>query len=74
MYKPFIFPHFDYADVIWDNCTDTPSKMLENPHLEAIRIIMGGIRGTSHRKLYEESGFCTLKERIKRHKFLCSTK
>ena len=54
----------------WDNCTDTQSKMLENLHLEAIRIIIGGIRGTCHQKLYKESGFCTLKERRKRHKLL----
>ena len=44
--------------------------MLENLHLEAIIIITGGIRGTSHQKLYEESGFCALKERRKRHKLL----
>ena len=35
-----------------------------------LRIIIGGIRGTSHQKLYKESGFCTLKERRKRHKLL----
>ena len=22
MYKSFILSHFDYADVVWDNCTD----------------------------------------------------
>ena len=32
--------------------------------------IIGGIRGTNHQKLYKESGFCTLKERRKRHKLL----
>ena len=70
MYKSFILPLFDYADIVWDNCTDTQSKMLENLHLEAIRIIIGGIRGTIHQKLYKEFGFCTLKERMKRHKLL----
>ena len=70
MYKPFILPLFDYADIVWDNCTDTRSKKLESLHLEAIRIIIGGIRGTTHQKLYIESGFCTLKERRKRHKLL----
>ena len=44
--------------------------MLENLHLDAIRIILGAVRGTSHEKLYKESGFCTLKERRKRHKLL----
>ena len=70
MYKSFILPLFDYADIIWDNCTNTQSNMLENLHLEAIRIITGSVRGTSHQKLYNESGFCTLKERRKRHKLI----
>ena len=46
------------------------SNILENLHLEAIRIILGAVRGTSHEKLCKESGFCTLKERRKRHKLL----
>lgn len=70
MYKSFILPHFDYADVIWDNCTEEQANSLENLHLEALRIIVGAIRGTSHQKLYEESGFCSLKERRKRHKIV----
>ena len=39
MYKLFILPLFDYANIIWDNCTNTESKMLENLHVEAIWII-----------------------------------
>ena len=70
MYKSFILPQFDYADIVWDNCSGTLSNMLENLHLEAIRIILGAVRGTSHEKLYKESGFCTLKERRKRYKLL----
>ena len=70
MYKSFILLQFDYADIVWDNCSGTLSNMLENLHLEAIRIILGAVRGTSHEKLYKESGFCTLKERRKRHKLL----
>ena len=70
MYKSFILPQFDYSDIVWDNCSGTFSNMLENLHLEAIRIILGAVRGTSHEKLYKESGFFTLKERRKRHKLL----
>ena len=70
MHKSFILPQFDYADIVWDNCSGTLSKMLENLHLEAIRIIIGAVKGTSHEKLYKESGFCTLKERRKSHKLL----
>jgi hypothetical protein len=74
MYRSFILPHFDYADIIWDNCTDAQSNTLEQLHLEAIRIIIGSVRGTSHYKLYDESGFCSLKERRKRHKLLAFKK
>ena len=70
MHKSFILPQFDYADIVWDNCSGTLSNMLENLHLEAIRIIIGAVKGTSHEKLYKESGFCTLKERRKSHKLL----
>ena len=52
MYKSFILPHFDYADMIWDNWTETQSNMLENIHLEAIIIFTGGIQGTNYQKLY----------------------
>ena len=61
MYNSFILPHFDYADVDWNNCTDKLSNMLKSLHLEEIRFILGAVRGTSHQKLYEESEFCTLK-------------
>ena len=71
MYKSFILPQFDYADIVWDNCSGTLSNMLENLHLEATRIILGAVRGTSHEKLYKESGFwISIKERRKRHKLL----
>lgn len=70
MYTSFILPIFDYCDIIWDNCTQQQSQFLENLHLEGIRIITGLVRGTSHEILYKESGFCSLKERRKRHKLI----
>jgi hypothetical protein len=68
LYKSFVMPHFDYADIVWDNCTAVLSNLLEDLHLKALRVITGSVRGTSHQLLYEESGFCTLKERRRRHK------
>ena len=71
MYKSFILPHFDNADIIWVNCTGAQSSVLEKLHLDAIRIIVVGFRGTSHQKLYDESRFSTLslKERRRRQTF-----
>ena len=70
MYKSFILPIFDYADVVWDGCAEYQSKILEDLHMDALRIITGTVRGTSHEKLLKESGFCTLKERRRRHKLV----
>ena len=47
---------------------------LESLHLDAIRTIIGAVRGTSHQKLYAESGFTTLRERRFRHKIICTTR
>jgi len=70
IYKSYILPIFDYADVVWDNITEYQSQSLENLHLEALRSIIGTVRGTSHAKIYKESGFSTLKERRQRHKLI----
>ena len=71
IYKAFILPHFDYADILWDNCTERHSNMLENLQLDSLRTITGAVRGTSHEKLYKETGFMPLQERRKLHK-LCT--
>lgn len=70
MYKSFILPILDYADVIWDNCAEYLADLLEDLHMDALRTITGSVRGTSHAKLLVESGFCSLRERRRRHKII----
>ena len=70
MYKSFILPHFDYADIVWDNLTQLQIENLENIQLEALRTIIGTVRGTSHELIYKESGFIPLKTRRERHKLI----
>ena len=70
MYRSFIVPQLHYADVIWDNCSLKLAEELESLHFDAIRTIIGAVRGTSHQKLYTESGFTTLRERRFRHKII----
>jgi hypothetical protein len=68
--KAYILPIFDYCDHVWSNCTQEQERNLEKLHLDAIRTICGAVRGTSHEKLYQETGLCPLVERRKQHK-LC---
>ena len=70
LYKSYILPHLDFSDVLWDNCSAELSNALENIHLDALRTITGAVKGTSHDKLYKESGFICLHERRKRHKLI----
>ena len=70
MYKSYILPILDYADVIWDNCTERQADTLEQLQIDALKIITGSVRGTSHFSLYNDTGIIPLKERRKRHKLI----
>ena len=64
IYKSFIKPHLDYANVIFDKPNNTTfSNRIESAQYNAALAITGTIRGTSKEKLYQELGFETMKER-----------
>ena len=70
IYISYILHYFDNGDTIWNNCSKDLADKLEELHLEAIRTIIGSVRGISHRKLYQESGMRPLKERRRLHGLL----
>ena len=56
IYKSFIRPHFDYADIIYDNPNNASFKnKIENVEYRACIAITGAIQGTSIERLYSES-------------------
>ena len=64
LYKSFIRPHLDYADIIYDQ----PSNLnlcnkIETCQYNAALAITGAIRGSSKEKLYQELGFECLSSR-----------
>ena len=64
IYKSFIRPHVDYADVIFDKHSNaTFSNRIESAQYNAALSITRAIRGTSKEKLYQELGLETMKER-----------
>ena len=64
IYKSFIRPHLDYADVIFDKPSNaTFSNRIESAQYNAALAITRTIRGTSEEELYQELGFETMKER-----------
>ena len=70
MYKTFIRPVIEYADIVWDNISISDQEDLERIQLEAARIISGATRLVSFDNLYTETCLEPLKSRRQKHK-LC---
>ena len=63
IYMSFVRPKLEYASIIWHDCTQDESELLESIQLDAARVVTGAKRGTSHIKTYEECGWETLSQR-----------
>ena len=70
IYFSFIRPLLEYADVVWDNCTQYEANELEKIQHEAARIVSGGTKLVSIDKLLKEVGWDTLSCRRKKHKLI----
>ena len=68
IYFSFIKPLLEYADVVWDNCTQYEANELEKIQHEAARIVSGATKLVSIDKLLKEVGWDTLSCRRKKHK------
>ena len=68
MYFSFIRPVLEYADAIWNNCTQYESNELEKIQNEAARIVTGATKLVSINSLLSETGWETLSSRRNKHK------
>ena len=70
IYFSFIRPLLEYADVVWDNCTQNEVNELEKIQHEAARIVTGCTKLVSIHSLLQETGWETLAYRREQHKLL----
>ena len=71
IYKSFIRPHLDYADIIYDNpFNESFNEKIEKVQYNAALVITGAIKGTSRERLYQELGLESLRDRRWYHKLL----
>ena len=70
LYKSFVRSTLEYADVVWDGCSDSDSDLLESLQFEAARIITSAMKGTHRENLLCETAWVTLKNRRKDHKLI----
>lgn len=68
IYTSFIRPVLEYADVVWDNCSQYELNAIEKIQLESARIITGATKLVSIDTLYRESGLEPLNKRRYKHK------
>ena len=68
IYFSFIRPVLEYANVVWDNCTQYEANELEKIQIEAARIVTGSTKLVSIDVLYTETGWETLESRRNNHK------
>ena len=67
-YIAFIRPLLEYADVIWDNCTQYEKNELEKIQIEAARITTGAFKLVPINNLYKKNCCDTLQKRHDDHK------
>ena len=70
IYESFVRSKLEYACIVWDDCSEQDHMALEKCQLRAARIVTGAKKGTSHDKLYTETGWPKLHERRENFK-LC---
>ena len=58
----------EYGDVIWDNCSEIDSKLLDSIQYDCAKVVTGAIKGTSARALMNELGWENLRVRRRMHK------
>ena len=68
IYTTFIRPILEYADTVWDNCTQYEKEELEKIQNEAARIVTGTTKLVSIEELNKETKWETLEERRRKHK------
>ena len=67
-YISFIRPILEYADIVWDNCTQYEIDLIEKIQIEAARVVTGPTRLVSIELLYRETGWEPLYKRRYKHK------
>ena len=64
MYRSFVLPSIEYANVVWGGSYDNDIMKLEIIHVDAMRLITGATARSNIANLYEECNWMSVKDRI----------
>ena len=65
MFKSFIGPSLEYADVVWDNITEDQCATIESLQKDCLRTITRLTKSVATTSLYKASGLIGLKQRLR---------
>ena len=68
LYKSLVRSSLEYADVVWDGCSESDSNLLESLQIESARLVTGAMKGTNRVSLLRDVSWVELSERRKMHK------
>ena len=58
----------EYADVVWDGCSESDSNLLQSLQIEGTRVVTGARKGTNRVSLLNDLSWDELSVRRKIHK------
>ena len=70
LYKFLVRPVMEFADVVWDGCTESECDLFEHVQYETAKIVTGAIKGTSKHRLALEFGWQEMRSRRAVHKVM----
>ena len=70
LYKAYVRPVLEYADIVWDGIPEYLVERIEKVQIESLRIISGLTISCSLQNIYRETGFRPLSERRKEHRII----
>ena len=68
LFKSLVRSSLEYADVVWDGCSESDSNLLESLQREGARVVTGALKGTNRVSLLKELSWVDLSVRTKLHK------
>ena len=64
MYFSFVLPSIEYANIIWRGACITDLDKVERLHIDGMRLITGATKRSNRLKLYAETSWLTIRQRI----------
>ena len=60
LFKSLVCSSLEYADVVWDGCSESDSNFLESLQIEGARVVTGALKGTNRISLLNELSWVKL--------------